>query len=698
LLSICFIVTGFRGVAQTIDSNRVNLYGEGRIYDQKAVIRWIPGDMAAWQLGNLCGYRIVRISRDSIPLAHIPAASDEENQLLQDTLRSLQPDQWQILSDSLPLAKTAASLVLAMTKSTSQQPDTDPESAEDYFGMAMLLADIDPAIACALGVGFVDTNIVAGKIYTYKVAVNGHSHLTTSIKCHHTDLLNICPIGLPEAVWSDRLVTLSWKPVNNDSCYAFFNVERSADGGHTFERINALPIIPMYTEVTKETPVRYTDSLPSNGQVYHYRIRGVTPFGQQGPPSPTISGSGIDTRGPLLPYITLFQYNSFHNEYQISWRIDSSLNTEVSVYEIHEFTEKNTPGRNICSGGLSPDNLTFSSNQFKHGHYYAVIAVDQAGNSYSSTKKLFLSKDDHPPLPPTGLTAQIDTVGNALLSWSRNTEEDIQGYRVYVSNQQEGHYLEITPSPANDTFFLFQYPENTLQRRIYFRVSAIDLRGNYSQYANPHAIEIPDRIPPSAPVFSSALAEYHKITLCWIHSSSQDVVNHQLQRTIALQDRETQEWHAVANYNSSQGHRTSFEDTSAMSGITYKYRIVVSDASGNTNISDELYVEAVRKRPTPCLLGVRVQSEQNTGRILLEWNAPLHTEADRYIIYSSEGEKKLQSRAILDGNSGIDTLQGRHFRYIEVHTNRNQNYRYQIAAKDRTGQTIDLSPIISIIL
>lgn len=698
LLSVCLIALGFRGIAQSMDLNLANLQGAGRIYDQKAVIRWIPSDLAVWQLGNLHGYRIVRIHHSTVHSAPVFAAATEKIRLLQDSLRPMQADQWQILSDSLPLAKTAASLVLELITQGNQQHVSAPETAEDNFSMAMLLADLDPALALALGVGFIDTNIVVGEIYTYQVTINGHPHLLTSIECHPDYSNNISPPEQPQAVWGNRQITLSWKAITADSCYAFFNVERSSDGGHTFETVNALPILPMFTEATRVAPVKYTDSLHSNEPVYHYRIRGVTPFGQHGPPSQVVSGKGVAMQIGLQPFITFFEYNSSENEYQMGWLIDSFLSAEVAAYEIHEFTEINAPGKNICSGSLNPKSVTFSSNQFKHGHYYAVIAVDHAGNHNASTKKLFLSKDNQPPLPPTGLTAWIDTIGNTLLSWSKNNEDDIQGYRVYISNLQDGHYHEITAHPVNDTFFLHQYSVNTLQRRIYFSVSAIDLRGNYSQHARPHAIEIPDRIPPSPPVFNHSLTDHRKITICWIHSSSEDVINHQLQRAVFLPDGEVQEWQTIGNTIDNQHTTSCFQDTSITPGIHFKYRIVVSDASGNSNTSDELYVEALRQRPSPCLLGVRVESEQNSGMILLEWDTPLQTQAARYVIYSSAGKESLQTRAVLDEKLGMSTLQGRHFKYTEVHTNRKQNFQYQIAAKDKTGQTIDLSPIISITL
>ena len=698
LLMSVFILGSFISVAQTMDSNRVYLHGDGRIFDQKAVIRWIPSDTTVWMLGNLYGYRILRIDHTAKDATQITALGDKPARLIHDTLRPLQPNQWQALSDSLPLASTAAAIMLAITDTANPHVLNDSETAEDFFGMAMLLADIDPAIACGLGVGFVDTNIITGNDYTYQVTINGHPSLTTSIKCHHTKNNEISPPERPEAVWGDLEVTLSWKATTADSCYALFWIEKSTDGGRTFEPANTLPIIPLYTEATREAPVKYTDSLISNDLVHHYRLKGVTPFGQYGPPSLTISGKGVASKIPLIPLITFIQHDPLNDKYQVGWDVDTTLNAMISGFEVHEYAERNTLGRSICADRLSPNTRTLTSAQFKHGYYYAVVAVDQSGKHYISTKKLLLKKDDQPPLPPTGLRAQIDTLGNAILLWSKNTEEDLMGYRVYISHQSEGPHFELTANPISDTFFLHKYPLGSLLQKLYFSIRAIDLRGNYSQHSLSCTVEIPDKIPPSAPVFNYSRATNDNIKICWFHSSSQDVVQHQLQRTLASSNQEEGAWHILTNYSGSQRAHSCFEDSITSAGMMYKYRILVIDATGHTSYSDELYVETPYNITSSCLMDLRIEREHTSGKVLLEWTAPSESEANQYIIYSAEGKGTLQSRAVIKGESGVVVMHNRHFKFVDFHAIHNQSYQYQIAAKDKTGQIIDLSPIISITL
>src|SRR5690606_40268378 len=45
-----------------------------------------------------------------------------------------------------------------------------------------------------------------------------------------------------------------------------------------------------------------TDSLPDNVSALYYRVKGITPFGEEGPPSDVVSGSGAVTV-ETVPYI-----------------------------------------------------------------------------------------------------------------------------------------------------------------------------------------------------------------------------------------------------------------------------------------------------------------------------------------------------------------------------------------------------------
>ena len=101
-----------------------------------------------------------------------------------------------------------------------------------------------------------------------------------------------------KADFGDRLVTLNWNAFVHDKIYTGYYIERSADKGKTYNKVNDEPIVFMYSETAINPEYMYRlDSLPENDKIYTYRIRGKTSFGELGPWSEPISGKGTD------PYI-----------------------------------------------------------------------------------------------------------------------------------------------------------------------------------------------------------------------------------------------------------------------------------------------------------------------------------------------------------------------------------------------------------
>lgn len=94
--------------------------------------------------------------------------------------------------------------------------------------------------------------------------------------------------------------------------------------------------------------------------------------------------------------------------------------------------------------------------------------------------------DATPPLPPVGIrTVSLD---NAVdIGWIANQEQDLAGYKVFVSDRYDGKYTLIGSTPKTD--FVDRGARNGIT--YYYAVSAYDYSGNESELSRDVAYDTP---------------------------------------------------------------------------------------------------------------------------------------------------------------------------------------------------------------
>lgn len=100
-----------------------------------------------------------------------------------------------------------------------------------------------------------------------------------------------------------------------------------------------------------------------------------------------------------------------------------------------------------------------------------------------------IGPDSEPPAPPADLTAEPDSIGNVVLSWTPPADADLDGYKIYRSDISGQDYAEIAQigAPASG------YTDSTAPggQPAYYVVTALDRWGNESTYSN-EASAIPE--------------------------------------------------------------------------------------------------------------------------------------------------------------------------------------------------------------
>jgi hypothetical protein len=128
--------------------------------------------------------------------------------------------------------------------------------------------------------------------------------------------------------------------------------------------------------------------------------------------------------------------------------------------------------------------------EFGKEYSYYVQALAPAGEgtaeSENSITVTFTPKDVFPPQPPTGVKYILG--GKTIeLTWTRNTEADLKGYRVYraFENNAFEHITEVQESTS--------YSDRNIEpgKTYRYAVTAVDLSGNESKLSEPMVVTAP---------------------------------------------------------------------------------------------------------------------------------------------------------------------------------------------------------------
>jgi hypothetical protein len=105
-----------------------------------------------------------------------------------------------------------------------------------------------------------------------------------------------------------------------------------------------------------------------------------------------------------------------------------------------------------------------------------LAASDKSGNK--SETKLGLRIDTHPPAAPQ-LMGKIDNKIDAAVSWTKNTEPDLAGYKIYVGTASGIYTFPGSPFIAGK---VTSYTVSNLPKinTYFFAMSAYDNAGNES--------------------------------------------------------------------------------------------------------------------------------------------------------------------------------------------------------------------------
>ncbi|MCG8390607.1 MAG: hypothetical protein MJA30_33990 [Cytophagales bacterium] len=642
------------------------------------ILRWAPTTAIAWQLGNGNGYRLERftVMKNGV----LDTLNPQRTLMATQPFKPLPIDDWEPIVQKNKKAAIAAQAIYGetfeLTGPSSNTVNFADQSAEleNRFSFALLMAEQFPAIAVASGLGFTDRSARPGEKYVYRVyPALQHADYPVDSGSVFVDPTLVTPlptIDSLQAEFGDRSVRLSWDIFYLDRTYTAYFVEKSKDGGKTYTRQDGLPFINTgQGEAKTLRRAYYVDSLSENNKVYHYRVRGISPFGETGPPSQAVSGEGRETIAGIIPaFDTVWVQDNRTAE--LRWRFPREEENKIIGFQVQRATSPSGTYEVLHKTPLPPSTREFTDPSPAGVNYYVLKALGKGGETVQSFPALAQKDDNEPPSVPLGLEGGIDEHGKVTLTWQANTENDLAGYQVFRANSIQEQPVRINKDLVTKPGYSDSVVVKTLTKDVYYWVVAMDKRYNLSGYSTPLKLSRPDLVPPAAPSFTQVIPAVNQVCLHWRPSPSHDVAQYTLLRV----KKEEKGSMATILEVSAQDEVTEFCDQDLQPDRAYEYLLYVRDSAGNRSEFVIVGTETF-KGPVDVIKGFSVQADRENQRITLSWEYDT-VNTSRFLIYRSSGGGPMRL---------YKTLGGEETQFVDRQLVINSEYTYKIRAVLKDG-------------
>lgn len=647
-------------------------------------IRWAPNNHLLFRMANRKGYRLERSSGTDTEWKVVferQAYSVEEFKAKLDTTNIHVATAAQCLHGQ-PLPPTNPTDILGTALEQEEEQNM-------RFAYALLSADFNKQAAEGLALSFRDEDIQPGLFYYYRLYIKDLEENDPRPDTA-TFIVNTNKVYAPASVQKlftdieQERIILKWSKEENNRHFSGYFVEKSIDGGKTFTRVNDEPMATSENDEFEEFNNFhiYSDRAIESGKKYHYRIIGITPFGDEGKYSETIEATALDATGPYPPNKIIAEDNG-KQTIKISWEMNK-VSGDQDGFAVWRSDSPKGPFYPIHEKLLDNKTRTYIDKTPMpiQSNYYIVYAFDKNGNKSGSHMGMAVWYDTIPPAQPQGLAGYIDTTGLVTLAWAYGNEADLLGYMVYWSNGPDREFYPISHSPVEGNIFLDSIQLKTLTEKIYYKVIAVDFNMNQSKPSKVLELEKPDINPPAAPMLNDFKAFKDSIYLQWSPSPSEDVVAYQILRKTTDQEK----YDIILTQSSDK--ETKFSDKSIEPGVTYQYAVVaIDDARNYSEISKPYVITSLRGMILPTINDLSGQIQESDATFRLQWT-PTIIEDCECMIMRNVDEKGWQLLATVPSQSD---------HYIDKNIFRaRENFQYAVKVNCPNGAESPLSNIVII--
>jgi len=642
-ITILILLIPAKVLPQQIDksgSNTSSIKLIGRATSDSVVLRWAPTTPGGWLIANTIGYRVERVKvEEDGEITNVGYKS-----LTPQVIKPMQLETW--MKYAGPNNKFSAIAAQALYgKSFVPNPlksdslinlRNAADELTNRYSFALFAADNDLVTANALGLRFVDREVIPNSRYIYRVmlieATKAMAFDTAYIMVETQPAKALTsPVGFSYRS-GDGSIQLLW-PNGLNSEYIGYYLYRSDDGGKTFLAKNQMPIVNAQSANQVVTDnILYIDTATVNYKIYSYRLVGVTPFGELSAPA-EIKAFSRDLTPPEAPVLKKTSQIA-PGKIKLSWE-QKSQPADIKGFMVSRSNNANNGYRFITSKPLPKNTREYvvdMGDDFEA--YFMVASVDTAGNLGFSLPILATLAETPVPRTPQEVKGEIDKNGHVTLSWKPVNSKNIIGYRIYRSNDPSHEFIAVNGQIHADTTFIDSISINTLSRNIFYRVAAVNSRYQYSEQSPILRLRRPDSNSPAPAVINNITVTDKSVTIQWHCSPSSDVA---IQRILRRTESDSQ-WTLIDSLK--PGVR-KYVDFNVIPKTTYYYSIVSVDSSGNASkmantITARPY-DTGKREPVKQLT---VQYNRQSKSVTLKWKYQGNT-ATKYwfVVYRASGDK-----------------------------------------------------------
>lgn len=658
----------------------------------RIILRWTPGDYDTWRLGMENGYRVSISMLDTL-------GETTFSYLVPDTIYPVPPGSWNNPDDE-EYVELAEALCYDFSQSVYEGPQgayTETEDRTNRFNFALLTADLSPRAANQMGFAYRHQDTEPESVYEYRVFL-----VDTDIESNTFRV----DMNQPEVLPAPSNVTitfgkeeffLSWDKEPLQQHYTSYTIEYSEDGGQSFQAMNEKPFVYFENEdipADLQSSIVYRNTISADVPEYQFRVKGHNPYGVTGPASEVVSGRSVPDPLLVFPRITDV-LEMADTTFKITWAINDSIVDSLLGFNVLRFEEFPGTPDTLNAELLTNDVRVFIDPNPNELNYYMLHSVDNNNYSYTSATALGKLSDSIPPAMPVDLVGAIDTLSDSTmlvtLNWAPNTEQDLAGYLVYRGNAVVSEFTHLTAAASHaDTIYQDTILSEVLADFVYYKIRAVDFRGNLSPTTAAIEIQRPDMIAPSPPVLGLQAGEDG---LQWANSSSQDVVSYRIESRPYGADSE---WTAINTVPKSNVLFDRIEKSTLESrNSPYVYRVVAIDDAGLESVSNEVIIapSPLEKTITGKISFNLATNVVNQG-VELQFTRPAHLDIDKFIIFRSVNEGpfiQFDQKESTDMPSATATNGAIRVSSVDLFTEPGFTYRYRVQAKYANGEYSNIS-------